>query len=133
MGVSECIKRAEFHIGRLHFSGCKVDIPFHHFERSMPQDRLQSVKGSVRTLLFMCHPSTLAVGGIFDFVKAVVRKTVFKQACLFFGGLFIHTDIDKSLLEIAVTFINLFGNRTTGVGQMQQIVFCRDKAAAFQK
>lgn len=74
-----------------------------------------------------------AVSGFFYSIKAVIGETVLKPTGFFFGGFFVHSDIYKSLLEIAVTLINLFGNRTTGICQIQKIVFYGYKAALFQK
>lgn len=41
----------------------------------------------------------LAVGGFFYFIEAVIGQAVLKQAGLFFGCFFVHTDIDKPMLE----------------------------------
>ena len=56
-----------------------------------------------------------------------------KPAGFLFGGFFFHAGVNKPLLEIAVPFINLFGNRTAGICQIQMIAVYRDKAALFSE
>lgn len=75
----------------------------------------------------------LTVSGLFYFIEAVIGQTVLKPAGFFFGSFFFHAGVNKPLLEIAVPFINLFGNRTAGICQIQMIIAYRNKAALFQK
>lgn len=60
-----------------------------------------------------------AVSGFFYSIKAVIGETVLKPT----GFFFVYNNIYKPLLEIAVPLINLFGNRTAGICQIERIVF----------
>lgn len=85
----------------------------------------------VRTLLFylLIVP---AISNFLSFIEAVIRETVLKKAGFLFGSFLVRADIDKPLLEATVAFINLLGNRTAGICQMQKIVFYEDESTAFQ-
>lgn len=58
---------------------------------------------------------------------------MFKEASFFFGCFFVHTYIDKSMLEETMPFMYFFNHSTVGICQIQKIIFYGDKSAPFQE
>lgn len=49
------------------------------------------------------------------------------------GGLFVHAGVKEPVFEKAVPLVDLFGNLTSRIGQIQEIVLCPEESALFQQ
>lgn len=56
-----------------------------------------------------------------------------QQAGFSLGSLFIHAGVKKPVFEKTVPLVDLFGNLTSRIGQIQEIVLCPEKSAFFQQ